>query len=185
MPIPRRSAGRSGSGAGTGRMRRRRRGRRRRDGPLLASWASAPAFTKHAGSRHLGPQRRLGGHRSCSHPHTSRCMADPFAGPSIRSRMTEPEGRGAGARSAGSPSRPRGRLLTYGSYLKVPQRLALQQVQSDPPCTTSCCSSWCTTYEFWFSQLLFELEATRRDVRGPPEQARHLTSLRCTPSSGC
>ena len=51
-------------------------------------------------------------------------------------------------------------LLTYGSYLKIPELLFIVVHQA---------------YELWFKQVLFELEATRDAMfAGDPGRARHL-----------
>jgi tryptophan 2,3-dioxygenase len=69
-------------------------------------------------------------------------------------------------------------LLTYGSYLKIPQLLSLQQLRSEPPVHDELLFIVVhQAYELWFKQLLFELEAAR-DAMGAdrPERARHLLS---------
>ena len=67
-------------------------------------------------------------------------------------------------------------LLTYGTYLKVPELLSLQQLRSDPPVHDELLFIVVhQAYELWFKQLLFELEAVRDalfDDRS--ESARHL-----------
>jgi tryptophan 2,3-dioxygenase len=67
-------------------------------------------------------------------------------------------------------------LLTYGSYLKIPELLSLQQLRSDPPVHDELLFIVVhQAYELWFKQLLFELEATRDAMVGDrPERARHL-----------
>jgi tryptophan 2,3-dioxygenase len=65
--------------------------------------------------------------------------------------------------------------LSYGSYLKVPELISLQQLLSDPPAHDELLFIVVhQTYELWFRQLLFELESVRDllfDRR--PEAARH------------
>ncbi|HEX7247057.1 MAG TPA: tryptophan 2,3-dioxygenase family protein [Actinomycetota bacterium] len=53
-------------------------------------------------------------------------------------------------------------LLTYGSYLKIPELLSLQQLRSDPPVHDELLFIVVhQAYELWFKQLLFEMEAAR------------------------
>ncbi|MGH2703181.1 MAG: tryptophan 2,3-dioxygenase [Actinomycetota bacterium] len=66
----------------------------------------------------------------------------------------------------GQPRPPRfgeeGRELTYGSYLKVPELLSLQQLLSDPPAHDELLFITVhQAYELWFKQLIFELESAR------------------------
>jgi tryptophan 2,3-dioxygenase len=67
-------------------------------------------------------------------------------------------------------------LLTYGSYLKIPELLSLQQLRSDPPVHDELLFIVVhQAYELWFKQLLFELEAARDAMlTDRPERARHL-----------
>lgn len=67
-------------------------------------------------------------------------------------------------------------LLTYGSYLKIPELLTLQQLRSDPPVHDELLFIVVhQAYELWFKQVLFELEAARDAmVADRPELARHL-----------
>jgi tryptophan 2,3-dioxygenase len=67
-------------------------------------------------------------------------------------------------------------LLTYGSYLKFPELLSLQQLRSDPPVHDELLFIVVhQAYELWFKQLLFELEAARDAMMaGHPARARHL-----------
>ena len=67
-------------------------------------------------------------------------------------------------------------LLTYGSYLRIPDLLALQQLRSDPPVHDEMLFIVVhQAYELWFRQLLFELESIRDELFGDlPERARHL-----------
>jgi tryptophan 2,3-dioxygenase len=65
--------------------------------------------------------------------------------------------------------------LSYGSYLKVPELISLQQLLSDPPAHDELLFIVVhQTYELWFRQLLFEL-ASVRDLmfERAPEAARH------------
>ncbi len=56
--------------------------------------------------------------------------------------------------------------LTYGSYLKVPELLRLQQLQSDPPRHDELLFIVIhQTYELWFKELLHDLEAVVRCLR--------------------
>ena len=67
-------------------------------------------------------------------------------------------------------------LLTYGSYLKIPELLSLQQLRSDPPVHDELLFIVVhQAYELWFKQLLFELEAARDAMfTDSPGRARHL-----------
>src|SRR5947209_19234073 len=52
--------------------------------------------------------------------------------------------------------------LSYGSYLRVPDLLALQQLRSDPPAHDELLFIVVhQAYELWFKELLFELETAR------------------------
>jgi tryptophan 2,3-dioxygenase len=68
-----------------------------------------------------------------------------------------------------------GEGLSYGSYLRVPELLALQRLLSEPPAHDELLFIVVhQAYELWFKQLLFELESVRdllfaRD----PDAARH------------
>jgi tryptophan 2,3-dioxygenase len=66
-------------------------------------------------------------------------------------------------------------LFTYGSYLKIPELLSLQQLRSDPPVhDESLFIVVHQAYELWFKQLLFELESIReRMFAGDAERSRH------------
>jgi tryptophan 2,3-dioxygenase len=67
-------------------------------------------------------------------------------------------------------------LLTYGSYLKIPELLSLQQLRSDPPVHDEMLFIVVhQAYELWFKQLLFELETVRDAMLdGDAARARHL-----------
>lgn len=71
-----------------------------------------------------------------------------------------------------------GGKLSYGSYLKVPELLELQQNLSDPPAHDELLFIVThQAYELWFKQLLFELESVRTAVfEGDILRARHLMS---------
>jgi tryptophan 2,3-dioxygenase len=66
-------------------------------------------------------------------------------------------------------------LLSYGSYLRIPELIDLQQLRSDPPVHDELLFIVVhQAYELWFRQLLFELEAIRdRLFEGDTERARH------------
>src|SRR5438309_4201799 len=52
--------------------------------------------------------------------------------------------------------------LSYGSYLRVPELLSLQQLLSDPPAHDELLFIVVhQAYELWFKELLFELESAR------------------------
>jgi tryptophan 2,3-dioxygenase len=66
--------------------------------------------------------------------------------------------------------------LSYGSYLKIPELLSLQSLQSDPPAHDELLFIVIhQVYELWFRVLLFEL-STVRDLMfdGSTVRARHL-----------
>jgi tryptophan 2,3-dioxygenase len=67
-------------------------------------------------------------------------------------------------------------LLTYASYLKIPELLSLQQLRSEPPVHDELLFIVVhQAYELWFKQLLFELEAARDAmVTDKPGRTRHL-----------
>jgi tryptophan 2,3-dioxygenase len=75
-------------------------------------------------------------------------------------RLTEPSDEG---------------LLSYGTYLRVPELLSLQQLRSDPPVHDELLFIVVhQAYEIWFKQVLYELESIRdRMLAGDPERARH------------
>ena len=83
---------------------------------------------------------------------------------------------GAGReRRFGELTEPSDELLTYGSYLKIPELLSLQQLRSEPPVHDELLFIVVhQAYELWFKQLLFELESIRdRMLAGDAERARH------------
>jgi tryptophan 2,3-dioxygenase len=100
--------------------------------------------------------------------------------------LTPPAGEPYGARVSddaiprrerrfGELTEPSEDLLTYGSYLMVPELLSLQRLRSDPPVHDELLFIVVhQAYELWFKQLLFELESIRdRMFAGDPERARH------------
>ena len=69
-----------------------------------------------------------------------------------------------------------GALLTYGSYLRLPQLLDAQHLESDPPAHDELLFITIhQVYELWFQQLLHEVEAVRdamtSDAGGRPDDA--------------
>jgi tryptophan 2,3-dioxygenase len=55
--------------------------------------------------------------------------------------------------------------LTYGSYLKIPELLSLQQLQSEPPHHDELLFIIIhQVYELWFKQVLHEIEAAMRHL---------------------
>lgn len=57
-------------------------------------------------------------------------------------------------------------MLTYGSYLKVPELLELQQLESEPPMHDELLFITIhQAYELWFKQILFELETVCERLR--------------------
>ena len=86
------------------------------------------------------------------------------------------DGEGVGReRRFGQLTEPSADLLTYGSYLKIPELLSMQQLRSDPPVHDELLFIVVhQAYELWFKQLLFELESVReRMFAGDAERARH------------
>ncbi|MFZ3278421.1 MAG: tryptophan 2,3-dioxygenase family protein [Candidatus Sulfotelmatobacter sp.] len=70
----------------------------------------------------------------------------------------------AGAGSSSLASEPR--LLTYSSYLKIPELLELQQPQSVPPHHDELLFILVhQTYELWFKELLHDLDAVVANLR--------------------
>ena len=57
--------------------------------------------------------------------------------------------------------------LSYGSYLRIPEILALQQLRSDPPAHDELLFIVVhQAYELWFKELVFELETARDRMSG-------------------
>jgi len=69
-----------------------------------------------------------------------------------------------------------GALLTYGSYLRLPQLLDAQHLESDPPAHDELLFITIhQVYELWFQQLLHEVTAVRDSllsIPGHPESAQ-------------
>ena len=75
--------------------------------------------------------------------------------------MAAQEGDERGTRRMGRVS-PEDEGLSYGSYLQIPEILALQRLLSDPPAHDELLFIVVhQAYELWFKELLFELEAVR------------------------
>ena len=71
------------------------------------------------------------------------------------------EGEERGTRRMGRVS-PAEEGLSYGSYLQIPEILALQRLLSDPPAHDELLFIVVhQAYELWFKELLFELESCR------------------------
>ncbi len=65
-----------------------------------------------------------------------------------------------------------GALLTYGSYLRLPQLLDAQHLESDPPAHDELLFITIhQVYELWFQQLLHEVQAVRDALLGSAEAA--------------
>jgi tryptophan 2,3-dioxygenase len=65
-----------------------------------------------------------------------------------------------------------GALLTYGSYLRLPQLLDAQHLESDPPAHDELLFITIhQVYELWFQQLLHEVEAVRDALLTTPDQS--------------
>jgi len=70
--------------------------------------------------------------------------------------------------------------LTYNSYLKMPELLSLQDVQSDPPEHDELLFIIIhQAYELWFKLLLHELEKVRRDLSAGDLYGAIATFKRC------
>ena len=69
-----------------------------------------------------------------------------------------------------------GGKLSYGSYLKVPEILSAQVLESDPPAHDELLFIIThQAYELWFKQAIFELESVREALfAGDTLAARHL-----------
>jgi tryptophan 2,3-dioxygenase len=85
----------------------------------------------------------------------------------------------AGATGDGAADRhfgEEGARLTYGSYLRVPELLDQQRLESDPPAHDELLFITIhQVYELWFKQLLHELSAVREEMfSGHLWRARHL-----------
>jgi tryptophan 2,3-dioxygenase len=78
-------------------------------------------------------------------------------------------------RRFGELTEPAEERLTYGSYLQIPELLALQRVRSEPAVHDELLFIVVhQAYELWFKQLLFELGSIRdRMFAGDAERARH------------
>jgi tryptophan 2,3-dioxygenase len=88
--------------------------------------------------------------------------------------VTERAGGGSRSRSFGEE----GGLLTYGSYLHLPQLLEQQVPQVDPPAHDELLFITVhQAYELWFKQMLHELEAAR-DAMGRVQMWRARQLLR-------
>lgn len=71
-----------------------------------------------------------------------------------------------------SPLVPGADQLTYGSYLRVPELIALQQPQSAPPHHDELLFIVIhQTFELWFKQLLHELDAVITNLRDAAQTA--------------
>ena len=67
------------------------------------------------------------------------------------------------------------RALSYGSYLKVPELLELQELESDPPAHDELLFITIhQVFELWFKEIIFELESVRDHMfAGAAQRARH------------
>jgi tryptophan 2,3-dioxygenase len=87
---------------------------------------------------------------------------------------TMPSGEGEGG-----PAKPRfgeeDRQLSYGTYLKVPDLLRLQELLSDPSAHDELLFIVIhQVFELWFKEILFELESIREALfAGETHRARH------------
>ena len=80
-----------------------------------------------------------------------------------------------------------GAQLTYGSYLRLPQLLDSQHLESDPPAHDELLFITIhQVYELWFKQLLHEVDGgPRRDEPTAGCGGPSTCSPGCTSSSGC
>ena len=80
-----------------------------------------------------------------------------------------------------------GAQLTYGSYLRLPQLLDSQHLESDPPAHDELLFITIhQVYELWFKQLLHEVGGgARRDERRAGCGGPSTCCSGCTSSSGC
>ena len=108
---------------------------------------------------------------------------DSLANPEVLALVrSEPARRGRAARSFGEE----GGRLTYGGYLRLPELLALQVPQSDPPAHDELLFITVhQVYELWFSQVLYELEASRDAMTAGRSGGPGTCCAGCTRSSGC
>lgn len=76
-------------------------------------------------------------------------------------------GRKPPATSPHAPAEGPPRGLSYGGYLRVSELIDLQHLESDPPAHDELLFIVVhQTYELWFKQILFELEAAREAIFG-------------------
>ena len=97
-----------------------------------------------------------------------RSVTDPLLG-HLSNSAEQPSGYGAGASALAGPSfGEQGGLLTYGSYLRLPELLGQQVPESDPPAHDELLFITIhQVYELWFKLLLAELtDARDRMLRG-------------------
>ncbi len=84
----------------------------------------------------------------------------------LKPESYEAGGEESGAVAASAPRAPEPGQLTYSSYLKVPELLALQQPQSSPPHHDEMLFIIVhQTYELWFKELLHDLDAVIANLR--------------------
>ncbi len=91
--------------------------------------------------------------------------------------MSEDKTRGCPVAHSPQSSADAEELLSYGSYLKVPELLELQDLHSEPPAHDELLFITIhQAYELWFKQILFELDSVRVAMRkdDPYEAARLL-----------
>ena len=82
--------------------------------------------------------------------------------------------------SFGLPAKPGEDRLTYGSYLRVGELTALQDLKSDPPQHDELLFIIVhQVYELWFKQLLHELEAVRAHLDADEPLAAQRLLRRC------
>ncbi len=110
---------------------------------------------------------------ACGEGHAPRLTTEETV-PTVAGVAGTEEGAGR-ERRFGRLTEPSDELLAYGSYLKIPELLSLQQLRSDPPVHDELLFIVVhQAYELWFKQLLFELESVRdRMIAGDAERARH------------
>lgn len=75
-------------------------------------------------------------------------------------------GKGCPAGHGATPGLYPNAMLNYGSYLKVPELLELQQLESDPPAHDELLFITIhQAYELWFKQIIFELDSVAQCMR--------------------
>jgi tryptophan 2,3-dioxygenase len=81
--------------------------------------------------------------------------------------MSEEKPSGCPIAHSPESSEKDGESLSYGSYLRVPELLELQELKSDPPAHDELLFIIIhQAYELWFKLILFELDSVAESMRG-------------------